>query len=431
MRSSSLGGRREELRGRSILIAAKEQLPAALALIELDGIARRMILWPPDFSPDHLAFVMKAAGVDAVVSDGVALAGVAASIECMVACSPLLSRADSRPDRNHQTEWVLLTSGTTGAPKIVLHTLASLARAITVAPQPGTPIVWSTFYDIRRYGGLQIFLRAIIGGGSMVLSGYQEPAGDFLARAAAYGVTHISGTPSHWRLVLMSSSAGKLAPQYVRLSGEIADQAILDSLRAFYPEARLVHAFASTEGGLAFEVADGRAGFPARLISERSGEVELKVEDGSLRIRSARIASRYLGSAEAIADSEGFVDTRDIVELHGGRYYFAGRRDGVINVGGQKVYPEEIENVINRHPQVQMSLVKARRNPITGAVVIADVVMKSAPDGCGASNKIETIKLQIFEACRSALAPYKVPATIHFVSSVEVAASGKLARSST
>ena len=68
-----------------------------------------------------------------------------------------------------------------------------------------------------------------------------------------------------------------------------------------------------------------------------------------------------------------------MVELRGDRYYFVGRRDGVINVGGLKVHPEEVEAVINRHPRVQMSLVRARKNPFTGAVVVADVVAKCEP----------------------------------------------------
>jgi acyl-coenzyme A synthetase/AMP-(fatty) acid ligase len=111
----------------------------------------------------------------------------------------------------------------------------------------------------------------------------------------------------------------------------------------------------------------------------------MKVEDGSLRIRSPRTAFRYLGtSGEALADRDGFVDTQDMVELRGDRYYFVGRRDGVINVGGLKVHPEEVEAVINRHPGVRMSLVRGRRNPITGALVVADVVAQAEtvePDG--------------------------------------------------
>jgi len=346
-----------------------------------------------------------------------------------VTCSTKITPAVSARSSRYQTEWILFSSGTTGLPKMVLHTLSSLAGAINRSGTLGTPVVWSTFYDIRRYGGLQIFLRVLLGGGSLVLSSAQESTGDFLMRAGACGATHISGTPSHWRRALMSPSARRIAPRYLRLSGEIADQAILDSLRAFYQEAEIAHAFASTEAGVAFEVGDGLAGFPASLIGQQGASVKMKVEDGSLRIRSARTATCYLGSAsESLADKDGFVDTGDMVELRGGRYYFVGRRDGIINVGGLKVHPEEVEAVINRHPGVQMSLVKARKNPITGAVVVADVVAKCGRDRGGTTAGTETLKGEILETCHRTLAPHKVPAAIRFVPSLNVAASGKLAR---
>src|SRR5439155_656956 len=124
--------------------------------------------------------------------------------------------------------------------------------------------------------------------------------------------------------------------------------------------------FASTAAGVAFDVGDGRAGFPASLIGPHGGGLELKVEDGSLRIRSTRTAARYLGDqAEALVDADGFVDTADMLERRGDRYYFVGRRDGIINVGGQKVHPEEVEAIINGHPRVRMSLVRTRKAPIT------------------------------------------------------------------
>src|SRR5205823_7753643 len=145
-----------------------------------------------------------------------------------------------------------------------------------------------------RYGGLQIFFRAVLGRGSFVLSGPEEPLGDYLNRLGAHAVTHVSGTPSHWRRVLMSPAARAISPRYVRLSGEVADQAILNALHAFYPAASIGHAFASTEAGVGFEVNDGLEGFPASLVQER-GDVALKVEDGSLFIRSSRNAAAYIG----------------------------------------------------------------------------------------------------------------------------------------
>ena len=105
-----------------------------------------------------------------------------------------------------------------------------------------------------------------------------------------------------------------------------------------------------------FAVDDGREGFPADLIGRNRDGVEMKVVDGSLRIRSRRTARTYIGAgAPPLADAEGFVDTGDMIELRGERYHFVGRRGGIINIGGLKVHPEEIEAVINQHESVRMS----------------------------------------------------------------------------
>jgi acyl-CoA synthetase (AMP-forming)/AMP-acid ligase II len=427
---SILGGRSGELQGRCILLATTDQLTTALALIELDGIAGRLILCPPGMLSEHMSSIMETAGVDAVISDRPLPEAEARGIECFI-CAPHIVAYPHEQRESRETDWILLTSGTSGFPKLVCHTLSSLAGAIKQCESPAVPIVWSTFYDIRRYGGLQIFLRALLDHGSLVLSNARESLNDFLIRAGANGVMRISGTPSHWRRVLMSPMARRISPHYIRLSGEIADQAILDNLRAFYPKAQISHAFASTEAGVAFDVDDGLVGFPARMVRRRGGDVEMKIENGSLRIRSGRVASRYLGGErDSIADAEGFVDTGDMVELRDDRYYFVGRRGGTINVGGQKVHPEDVEAVINRHPCVQMSLVKARRSSIMGQIVVADVVAK--PGGCAdaSAHDMLTLEKQILDWCRGELAPYKVPAAIRFVPSIDVTASGKVARPS-
>jgi acyl-coenzyme A synthetase/AMP-(fatty) acid ligase len=421
-----------EFANRSVLVATADQLTAALSLIELDGIARRLVLCTPDLSAEHITAIAETAEIDVVVSDGRLAQADLVGNPRLAGCSPRLRPAGRprEPAGSRSTEWVLLTSGTTGAPKLVVHTLSSLIGPIKPTSVPaGAPPVWSTFYDIRRYGGLQILLRAILGGGSLVLSTRRETTANFLARVGRCGVTHISGTPSHWRRALMSGAGDRMAPHYVRLSGEIADEAILDDLRAVYRSAEIGHAFASTEAGVAFEVNDGLAGFPAELIGRTGAEVEMKIEDGSLRICSGRTASRYLGrGAPALRNDDGFVDTGDMLDLQGDRYHFVGRRDGIINVGGLKVHPEQIEAVINRHPAVQMSLVKARKNPFTGAVVVAEIVART--DGAGSPDIPATLALQreILEICHRNLPPHKVPAAIRLVASLEVGAAGKLAR---
>jgi acyl-coenzyme A synthetase/AMP-(fatty) acid ligase len=421
-RGTSLGGRLPELPDRSVLIATGDQLTSALALIELDGVARRLILCPPDQAPEHLRSVIADAEADALVRAEADGDRGAPGID-VVTCGPALTPWAADRVAPRQTEWVMFTSGTTGAPKMVQHSLAGLTAAIKRNTGLDGPPVWGTFYDIRRYGGLQIFFRALLDGGSLVLSSPKEPIGDHLVRLGAHGATHVSGTPSHWRRALMSPSVQAMSPRYVRLSGEIADQAILDHLRACYPRARVGHAYASTEAGVGFEVDDGLAGFPAGMLGRLPSGVEMKVERDTLRIRSNRTAVRYVGG-EALAEADGFVDTGDIVERHGDRYFFVGRSNGVINVGGLKVHPEEVEAVINGHPEVRMSLVRPRKSPITGSLVVADVVLRHQPgDG-----RLAQLQGEILRRCRESLTQHKVPTAIRFVPALAVAATGKLAR---
>jgi acyl-coenzyme A synthetase/AMP-(fatty) acid ligase len=419
------------LHDRVVLIATKDQLHTALALVELDGIARSIVLCTPDLTSEQLAHVASASKAHAIVLEtGAAIEPPPGPLRCWMTPRPVAKTVLGPIERQatRVTEWILLTSGTTGTPKLVSHTLESLSGTLPRQRATGSPVIWSTFYDIRRYGGLQIFLRSIMGGTDLVLSSADEPVDGFLARAGAAAVTHISGTPSHWRRALMSGAAERINPRYVRLSGEIADQSVLDNLRAAYPAARIAHAFASTEAGVAFDVEDGLAGFPADYVDGARAGVEMMVGDGTLRIRSQRTATRYLGSgADALSGADGFVDTGDLVELINGRYYFRGRRGGVINVGGLKVHPEEVESILNADPRVRMSLVRARRNPITGAVVVADVVLANGDLG-GTDGGAEQIKSDLLGACRQRLAAHKVPTTLRIVPALEMTAAGKLVR---
>lgn len=421
---SCLTGRSCELSGRSVLLATSGQLLSALAMIELDGVARRMLLCPPDLDWDRLEVLLEQAGIDTIVTDRPLHRCRAGKYNVIGIDLPQQRIVGWEVDR--ATEWLMLTSGTSGLPKIVRHTLDGLAGAIIADGSARyRNATWATFYDIRRYGGLQIFLRALIGGGSMVLSDPGEAIAAHVARLRTGGVTHISGTPSHWRKLLMSGAAADFSPRYVRLSGEIADQAVLDGLARAFPHASIGHAYASTEAGVGFSVDDGREGFPAQLIGRNRDGVEMKVVDGSLRIRSERTARAYVGAdAPPLADADGFVDTGDMVERRGERYHFVGRRGGIINIGGLKVHPEEVEAAINRHASVQMSRARSRRSPITGAIVVADVILADGID----RERHETIRKEILSQCKDCLTVWKVPAVIRFVDRLDVTAAGKLVR---
>ena len=119
VRGSALGGRGEELRDRSVLVATTDQLTAALALIELDGIARRLVLCPPDVPQEHLPFVigrrqwMRSFPIGARWDRTFPTVGCLRHLQSTDRARPLGSAHIA------QTEWILLTSGTTGAPKLV------------------------------------------------------------------------------------------------------------------------------------------------------------------------------------------------------------------------------------------------------------------------------------------------------------------------
>jgi acyl-coenzyme A synthetase/AMP-(fatty) acid ligase len=95
----------------------------------------------------------------------------------------------------------------------------------------------------------------------------------------------------------------------------------------------------------------------------------------------------------------------------------------VINVGGLKVHPEEVEAIVNLHPNVRMSRVKARKSPITGAIVVADIVLEDSANPSFAKTRDE-----ILATCRQMLAAHKIPVTLREVAFLEINAAGKLLR---
>ena len=175
--AGSLGDGLARLEGRSVLLAVGDMAKAAAALIELDGVARRIVLCPPGAGADALVALARAAEADALVYDGDAPApeiDVATRVACRLPLAPLAAPRAAR----FVTEWAMPTSGTSGPPKLVAHTLATL----TAAFRPVAGQRWATFYDIRRYGGLQILLRALLGAESLTLSDPSEGVDAFLVR---------------------------------------------------------------------------------------------------------------------------------------------------------------------------------------------------------------------------------------------------------
>jgi acyl-coenzyme A synthetase/AMP-(fatty) acid ligase len=424
IRSSDLAERASlqglaRLKGRNLLLRSLEPLNCALSMIELDGVAKRMVICPPDLPEAHVLELAAMAEIDAVITDGSgqSISGLE-SFQIQPCAFPR-----EQVDADISTEWVLLTSGTTGVPKMVSHSFDSLTSNIKPPKIVDKTSCWASFNDARRFSGLQMFLHTMLTGAVLLLRGYDVSVPDFLPILAQAGATHVSGTPTHWRKVLMFPSRALLRLQQITLVGEIADQTILDLLHEAFPGARLTHIYGSTESGTGFSVHDGMAGFPEALMGMNLGGAVFKVENDVLKVKSVRSAEQYVGIDFRLKDAEGFIDTGDVVQLVGDRYMFRGRSSGTINVGGSQVHPEEVESLLNADPHVLMSRVIARKSAFTSAILVAEIVL--TPEN---ALEHESLSNLLLKTCREKLPPYKVPAMIKIVDELNVSAAGKLER---
>jgi acyl-CoA synthetase (AMP-forming)/AMP-acid ligase II len=317
----------------------------------------------------------------------------------------------------HDTDYVagritVLTSGTTGLLKLIAHSAATLNTFDRVKGLPANS--WFLPYQVGSYAWYQMAaLGLFMPDQDLVPGDFSDLAASFAAALHQGIVTAISSTPTFWRHALMSIDQDLLASaplHRVSLGGEIVDQAILDRLAALYPQAQIRHIYASSEAGAAIVVTDGRAGFAESLLQHAEGRIGLKIKDGRLFIRSP-----YSNKA-ATGD---WIDSGDLVENRAGRIYFCGRAgNSMINVGGQKAFPADIEAHLLSHPDVIWAQVTARRAPLVGYLPVASVVLrhKLKPDNAEA---------MLTAYCLNRLADYAVPRLWEFPDTVPIRASLK------
>jgi acyl-CoA synthetase (AMP-forming)/AMP-acid ligase II len=317
----------------------------------------------------------------------------------------------------------LMTSGTTGRPKVAAYTQEHLVDRF--ANQPGLAAIagsrWLMTYQPTTFAGLQVMLTALYSGGALILAETRSPQA-FLDAAEQHAVTHISGTPTFWRSLLMAATPRSLrALRQVTLGGEAVDQPTLDRIHATFPQARITHMYASTEAGVVFSVNDSRAGFPAAWLSEGVQGSQLRIRDGLLEVRAPRQMAGYLGGAVAAPFAEdGWLRTGDRVAVDGDRVRFLGRLDSVINVGGSKVDPFAVETFLLGLEGVAEARVTGIRNPITGFVVAAEIVLTKRTDP-------QTACERILAECYIGLPGAHVPRVLRIVDSIQALQSGKKA----
>ncbi|MDQ2106143.1 ANL family adenylate-forming protein, partial [Azospirillum isscasi] len=345
--------------------------------------------------------------------------GVPALVAALVAAERagvelLLSRRGTAPvaaDPEPGFAVLLETSGTTGTPKLVRHDFQRLRGRLRGGGDPDAR--WLLAYEPAAFAGLQVILTALAAGATLV-SAPDAGAAELARLALRHGVTHISATPSFWRAFLLALDGEAPPLMAVTLGGEVADQPLLDRLAERFPNARRRHIYASTEAGALFAVGDGQAGFPAAWLCDGIDGVGLRLRDGVLEVNSPRAMLGHDG---------GWLSTGDVVEVRGDRALFAGRLDGRVNVGGVKVSPEAVEQVLLDVPGVQDALVQAAANPVTGHILTALVV--PAP-GVGEAELRAAIRAAVAE-----LPPAARPRLVTMTDRIALGAAGKKTRKGT
>ena len=328
-----------------------------------------------------------------------------------------LDPSGGRPRREYESvppQVVVATSGTSGPPKLVEHSWDSLLASARLAEQwHGRG--WLLVYDATRWAGTQVWLQALLTGGRVVVPATRDP--DRVARAVAdEEVSILPATPTLLRRVIASGDqdvVARMRLDRITLGGETADGLVLEQARTLFPSAKVTHVYATTELGEVFRVTDGRPGFPAEWIG--------RALPGGARLTTRRDGELLVQLSRDTAD----VATGDLVERRGDRYEFTGRRSDVIVVGGAKVYPKRVEDLLRAVPGVADARVYGMPSAITGEIVAAQIVATDPlPEGATA----EAVRASALAACRAALEPHSVPRVLDFTRKLYTNPSGKVSR---
>lgn len=386
--------RAEVPRGGIVTLLAHRARTVAAAVVALDGWAARVDLvgsLDGASSPEESPVVLDDESVASALRENPTSAAV---------------------ERVADTRWRLFTSGTTGDPKPVDHSLSSLSRTVRSSPATGIPRRWGLLYEPTRMAGIQVVLQSLIAGDHLLDATGLPDLPARLRWLAAGSVDSLSATPTLWRQILQSAEPGALRLRQITLGGEIADQRILDALTRAFPDARVTHVFASTETGAAFAVSDGSEGFPRSYLDSPPRGIRLDVRDGILFIEAPHTSA---------AGPDGFASTGDLVTVTEDRVLFLGRASGIVNVAGVNVAPEQVERALRDHIDVADAVVRSKRNPFSGWILTAEVV--PAP-GAVAQGLPSRLRAAISDRLSSAHAP----ASIKVVDRLTTTTTGKAGR---
>ena len=313
----------------------------------------------------------------------------------------------------HTVLAVLATSGTTGIPKLAVlsrRAFAAAANASALHLGASAEDRWLLAMPLAHVGGLGVVVRSLVQCTPLVLHD-GDPSGWIpLARSAR--VTHVSLVPT---LLARLLDRGEALPPSVRVllvGGAACPESVLARALGAGLPVRPTYGLTETCGQVATATGDPRALVPLP-------GVDVRVEGGTIRVRSASAMDGWVDEAATPFDADGFYDTGDLGELDArGRLHVHARRTDLVVSGGENVYPREVEEALERIPGIRAACVFGVPDPEWGQRVAAAIVTEpSAPSDDA-----------IIARARVTLAGFKLPRLLARLDTLAIAESGKLDR---
>lgn len=304
----------------------------------------------------------------------------------------------------------LYTSGTTGTPTAVDQTLGGLTRSVRQSDR-FSDHVWAFAYNPTHFAGLQVFFQAVLNRNPMIYI-FEHSANQIDHLIEKHEITHISATPTFYRLRLQQLSGTYDSVVRLTSGGEKFEPSLQESLREVFPNAEFRNVYAITEAGSLLESNGELFKIPAELSDKIS-----VTEDNELIVHES-----LLGQSVSDGLDDGWFHTGDLVEyVDENRFRFVGRESDFVNVGGYRVNPHEVEQHINTVDGVNAAVVTARESSVTGNILVAEIQPGEHVDPDVAKSNVK--------AAIDTLERWKQPRIIDVVDSLDQSRSGKRVRS--
>jgi acyl-coenzyme A synthetase/AMP-(fatty) acid ligase len=301
---------------------------------------------------------------------------------------------------------ILFSSGSTGEPKAMVHDFDTLLDPFR--DRRARRLTMMVFLMFDHIGGLNTLLHALASGITLVAPSARDPH-HVAAMIAGHHVQVLPASPTFLNLLLMAGAVQSHDLSCLRIvtyGTEPMPDALLQRLRAALPKVKLIQTFGTSETGIS---STQSASSESTLLKLDDPDVETRIVDGELWLRSKTQILGYLNHDMDSFTADGWFKTGDLVqEAENGFLRIVGRLKEMINVGGLKVLPGEVESVLLELPAIGDCLVYGEPNPITGQIVAAQIVLAQTLDAT-------ELKRRVRAHCHGRLDPYKVPVRMRIV----------------